>query len=149
MEGVLKEQLNVGAARAQAGGAPMMAQAAADTGSVSQETLDLVLRSLDDDKGEEIVSVDLRGKSPVADHMVIASGRSSRQVSAMAEKLMERIKERFGRNPRVEGKDVGDWVLIDCGDVIVHLFRPEVRAFYQLEKMWASPADTRARAISA
>jgi len=76
---------------------------------------------------------------------VIATGRSSRQVSAMAEKLLERFKDTFHRTARVEGKEVGDWVLIDCGDVIVHLFRPEVRAFYQLEKMWAPPADARAR----
>ncbi|MFN3613992.1 MAG: ribosome silencing factor, partial [Rubrimonas sp.] len=84
-----------------------------------------------------------------ADYMVIASGRSSRQVSAMAEKLVERFKERFGHAPRVEGKEVGDWVLIDCGDVIVHIFRPEVRAFYQIEKMWAEPAELRSRTSAA
>ena len=92
-----------------------------------------------------MVAIDLRGKSPVADHMVIASGRSARQVTAIAEKLMERFKARFGRTPRVEGKEAGDWVLIDCGDVIAHIFRPEVRAFYQLEKMWMEPAEIRAR----
>ncbi len=122
--------------------------AAAD-GTDSDAALALVLASLDDDKAEDVVSFDLRGKSPMADHMVIASGRSSRQVSAMAEKLLERFKERFHRSARVEGKEAGDWVLIDCGDVIVHLFRPEVRAFYQLEKMWAPEADIRARAASA
>ena len=111
--------------------------------------LALVLASLADDKAEDVVAIDLRGKSPMADHMVIASGRSTRQVSAMAEKLLERFKERFGRSARAEGKDVGDWVLIDCGDVIVHLFRPEVRAFYQLEKMWSAPADLRSRAGAA
>jgi ribosome-associated protein len=94
------------------------------------------------------VSIDLRGKSPVADHMVIASGRSSRQVTSIAEKLVERFKARFGQSPRVEGKEAGDWVLIDAGDVIVHIFRPEVRAFYQLEKMWMAPADIRARAAA-
>ncbi len=126
----------------------MLAARAAERNG-AENTLALVLASLDDDKAEEVVSIDLRGKSPMADHMVIASGRSTRQVSAMAEKLLERFKERFGRSARSEGKDVGDWVLIDCGDVIVHLFRPEVRAFYQLEKMWAAPADVRARAASA
>jgi ribosome-associated protein len=80
--------------------------------------------------------------------MVIASGRSARQVSAIAEKLLERVKVATGRNPRSEGRSVGDWVLVDCGDVVVHLFRPEVRAFYQLEKMWMSPADLKARAPS-
>lgn len=72
----------------------------------------------------------------MADHMVIASGRSSRQVSAIADKLAEKLKAEFGLSVRMEGKDAGDWVLIDAGDVIVHLFRPEVREFYQLEKMW-------------
>ena len=106
----------------------------------SAEMLDLVLASLDDDKAEEVVAIPLKGKSAMADHMVVASGRSSRQVSAMAEKLTDRIKERTGRSARVEGRETGDWVLIDAGDVIVHLFRPEVREFYQLEKMWMSPA---------
>lgn len=77
----------------------------------------------------------------MADHMVIASSRSARQVSAIAEKLAERVKEATGRSPRIEGKETGDWVLIDTDDVIVHVFRPEVREFYQLEKMWM-PADT-------
>lgn len=95
-----------------------------------------VLTSLDDDKAEDIVQIDLRGKSSVADFMVIASGRSSRQVAAMSEKLMDRLKQEMGLICKVEGKDAGDWVLIDTGDVIVHLFRPEVRDFYQLEKMW-------------
>ncbi|WP_411837844.1 ribosome silencing factor [Paracoccus sp. ME4] len=106
--------------------------------------LDLVLKSLDDDKAEEIVSIDLRGRTAIADHMVIASGRSSRQVGAIAEKLAERVKQVTGRSPRIEGKDAGDWVLIDTDDVIVHVFRPEVREFYQLEKMWL-PADALAR----
>ncbi|GHG14629.1 ribosomal silencing factor RsfS [Paracoccus aerius] len=80
----------------------------------------------------------------MADHMVIASGRSSRQVGAIAEKLADRIKQLTGRTPRIEGKDTGDWVLIDTDDVIVHVFRPEVREFYQLEKMWM-PADALSR----
>lgn len=102
----------------------------------SRELLDLILQSLDDDKAEEIVQIDLRARSAMADHMVIASGRSSRQVAAIAEKLLDRLKESFRLTARVEGKETGDWVLIDTGDVVVHVFRPEVRAFYQLEKMW-------------
>jgi ribosome-associated protein len=97
----------------------------------------LVLRSLDDDQALEIVSIPLSGKSNIADYMVIASGRSTRQVASMAQKLTERIKRELGRNVRVEGLPVADWVLIDADDVIVHLFRPEVRSFYNLERMWA------------
>jgi ribosome-associated protein len=97
----------------------------------------LVLRSLDDDKAVDLVSIPLNGKSNIADYMVIASGRSSRQVAAMAEKLGERIKRELGRNVRTEGLPVADWVLIDADDVIVHIFRPEVRSFYNLERMWA------------
>ena len=97
----------------------------------------LVLRSLDDDKALETVSIPLAGKSNIADYMVIASGRSTRQVASMADKLTERIKRELGRSVRVEGLPVADWVLIDAGDVIVHLFRPEVRSFYNLERMWA------------
>ena len=103
----------------------------------SEALHDLVLRSLDDDKGVEIVSIPLQGKSNIADYMVIASGRSTRQVAAMAQKLTERIKRELGRQVRVEGLPVADWVLIDADDVIVHLFRPEVRSFYNLERMWA------------
>ncbi|MEM1004501.1 MAG: ribosome silencing factor [Pseudomonadota bacterium] len=104
--------------------------------SISDKLLERILSSLSDDKAEDVVQINLQGKSSVADHMVIASGRSTRQVSAMAEKLTDRIKQEFGFTSKVEGKDAGDWVLIDTGDVIVHIFRPEVREFYQLEKMW-------------
>jgi len=97
----------------------------------------LVLRSLDDDQAVEVVSIPLSGKSSIADYMVIASGRSTRQVASMAQKLTERIKQELGRNVRIEGLPVADWVLIDAEDVIVHLFRPEVRSFYNLERMWA------------
>jgi ribosome-associated protein len=96
----------------------------------------LVLRSLDDDQAQDIVSIPLSGKSSIADHMVIASGRSTRQVASMAQKLTERIKQDLGRNVRVEGLPIADWVLIDAEDVIIHLFRPEVRSFYNLERMW-------------
>jgi ribosome-associated protein len=96
-----------------------------------------VLASLDDDQAVEVISIPLSGKSSIADYMVIASGRSSRQVASMAQKLSERIKRELGRNVRIEGLPVADWVLIDADDVIVHLFRPEVRSFYNLERMWA------------
>lgn len=102
----------------------------------SEQLLARVVASLEDDKAEDIVTIDLRGRSSVADYMVICSGRSSRQVGAIAEKLMDRLKQEFGRACRIEGKDQGDWVLIDTADVIVHVFRPEVREFYDLEKMW-------------
>lgn len=97
----------------------------------------LVLASLDDDQAQEIVSIPLEGKSSIADHMVIASGRSTRQVAAMAQKLAERIKHGGFGHARIEGLPAADWVLIDAGDVVVHLFRPEVRSFYNLERMWA------------
>ena len=96
----------------------------------------LVLQSLDDDQAVEVVSIPLAGTSSIADHMVIASGRSTRQVASMASKLAERIKATVGRSPRIEGLPAADWVLIDAGDVVVHLFRPEVRSFYNLERMW-------------
>ena len=96
-----------------------------------------VLKSLDDDQAVEVVSIPLAGKSNIADHMVIASGRSTRQVASMATKLAQRIKEQFGKTARIEGLPAADWVLIDADDVIVHLFRPEVRNFYNLERMWA------------
>ncbi|AHD08247.1 MULTISPECIES: ribosome silencing factor [Phaeobacter] len=107
----------------------------------SDELLARVLSSLNDDKAEDVVQIDLRGKTAIGDHMVIASGRSTRQVASMAEKLADRLKQDYGMVCKVEGKDTGDWVLIDTGDIIVHLFRPEVREFYQLEKMWL-PAGT-------
>ena len=108
-----------------------------------QDLLAAVLASVDDDKAEDIVQIDLRGRSDVADYMVICSGRSTRQVAAIAEKLSERVKTQFGVNAKMEGKETADWVLIDTGDVIVHVFRPEVRDFYQLEKMWMPGAAHR------
>jgi len=97
----------------------------------------LVMTSLDDDQAVETISIPLAGKSTIADYMVIASGRSTRQVASMAQKLVEKIKAELGRIARIEGLPTADWVLIDAGDVIVHLFRPEVRSFYNLERMWA------------
>jgi ribosome-associated protein len=97
----------------------------------------LILASLDDDQAVETISIPLAGKSSIADFMVIASGRSTRQVASMAQKLQQKIKADLGRQTRIEGLPTADWVLIDAGDVIVHLFRPEVRSFYNLERMWA------------
>ena len=96
----------------------------------------LIMQSLDDDQAVDAISIPLAGKSSIADHMVIASGRSTRQVASMAQKLQEKIKAQTGRPVRVEGMAAADWVLLDAGDVIIHLFRPEVRTFYNLERMW-------------
>jgi ribosome-associated protein len=106
----------------------------------------LILQSLEDDQAVETVSIPLAGKSSIADYMVIASGRSSRQVSSMASKLAEKVKAQTGQSPKIEGLAAADWVLIDAGDVIVHLFRPEVRSFYNLERMWAFGDESAATA---
>ncbi len=97
----------------------------------------LVLATLDDDQAVETVSIPLAGKSSIADFMVVTSGRSTRQVASMAGKLAEKIKADTGRIVRIEGLPTADWVLVDAGDIIIHLFRPEVRSFYNLERMWA------------
>jgi len=101
----------------------------------------MVMQSLDDDQAVEIVSIPLAGKTSIADYMVIASGKSGRQVASMAQKIAEKCKTEFGRPARVQGLPTADWVLIDAGDVIVHIFRPEVRQFYNLERMWAFDTD--------
>ena len=101
------------------------------------ELHDLVLRQLDDDQAQEVVSISLEGKSSIADYMVIASGRSTRQVASIAQKLAETVKQAGFGPVKVEGLAQADWVLIDAGDVVVHLFRPEVRSFYNLERMWS------------
>ncbi len=98
----------------------------------------LVLHQLDEDQAADIVTVPLAGKSSIADHMVIAAGRSSRHVAAMAAKIAERVKREANLLPRTEGLPTADWVLIDAGDVIIHLFRPEVRSFYNLERIWGA-----------
>ncbi|EBA07650.1 Iojap-related protein [Sagittula stellata E-37] len=115
-------------------GQPMTAPTQPDP--TSSEILAAVLSTLSDNKAEDVVQVDLRGKSSVCDWMVIASGRSTRQVAALSDKLAETLKSELGVQCKMEGKDIGDWVLIDAADVVVHVFRPEVREFYQLEKMW-------------
>ena len=107
------------------------------TATTVEEIHSTVLQSLDDDQAVEVVSIPLAGKSSIADHMVIASGRSTRQVASMATKLADRLKKEYGKHVRIEGLPAADWVLIDADDVIVHLFRPEVRTFYNLERMWA------------
>jgi ribosome-associated protein len=98
--------------------------------------LKVVLKSLDESKAEDLVSIDLSGKTPICDHMVVASGRSHRHVASIAERLVEDLKKAGCSAPRLEGLPTADWVLVDTGDVIVHIFRPEIRAFYNLEKMW-------------
>ena len=113
------------------------------------DLLKIVETSLDDDKAEDIVAIDLRGKSTIADYMVIATGRNSRQLAAMASHLDEKLTKAGVPRVSVEGKNQGDWVLLDGGDVVVHLFRPEVRTFYALEKMWGAemPSPERLTAV--
>jgi ribosome-associated protein len=113
----------------------------------ADETLNLILSRLDDMKAEETVTIDLRGKSSITDYMIVTTGRANRHVGAIAENVAKSLKENGITAPHVEGLPTCDWVLIDSGDVIVHVFRPEVREFYNLEKMWTSdkPAATRAR----
>ena len=109
------------------------------------ETLRLILAALDDMKAEDTVTIDLTGKSSIGDAMVVTSGRSNRHVGAVADRVMEALGKAGFKGIRVEGMPHCDWVLIDAGDVIVHVFRPEVRAFYNLEKMWATGGSTKRR----
>lgn len=118
---------------------------APEDGTGSQRLLSLITASLEQDGAEDTLAIPLAGRSPVADYMVIASGRSTRHVAALSENLVERLKQEAGVPARVEGKEAADWVLIDTGDVIVHIFRPEVREFYQLEKMWQIAPEQRVR----
>jgi ribosome-associated protein len=104
--------------------------------SPAQKLLTLAEKLLDDGKAEDVAAIDLQGKSDIADFMLIATGRSQRQVMALAQRLTEGFKEAGCKNVAVEGMRHGEWVLIDAGDVVVHLFRPETRAYYNLEKMW-------------
>jgi len=112
----------------------------------AEEILRLVLTGLDDMKAEDTVTIDLTGKSTIADTMVVTSGRSSRHVGSVADHVLDDLAKAGVRNARVEGMPHCDWVLIDAGDVIVHVFRPEARAFYNLEKMWASARPSGRRA---
>ncbi|GHF20435.1 ribosomal silencing factor RsfS [Kordiimonas sediminis] len=104
----------------------------------SQDMLNTIVTSLDDHKAEDITSINLAGKSSIADHLVIASGRSQRQVAALSDYVLRALKDKGVKGLHVEGLDQADWVLIDAGDVIVHIFRPEVRSFYNLDKMWTA-----------
>jgi ribosome-associated protein len=105
----------------------------------ARRALKTVLASLEDSKAEDIVTLNIAGKSALADYMIVVSGRSSRHVTAICEHLTTDIKEEGFGNSRVEGLATGDWVLIDAGDIIIHVFRPEIREFYNIEKMWATP----------
>lgn len=115
-------------------------QDAATAQKTPSPLLDLIIHTLDEGKAEDVMTIDLDDKSSIADYLVIASGRSTRQVSALVEQVASALKENgYGRVP-TEGKAHGDWVLLDAGDVILHVFRPEVRAYYNLEKMWGATA---------
>ncbi|MCX7303435.1 MAG: ribosome silencing factor [Hyphomicrobiales bacterium] len=105
----------------------------------SSRAIETVLASLEDSKAENIVSIDIQGKSSLGDYMVVASGRSHRHVAAVADQLLKALNDKGLGNARVEGLAGADWVLIDAGDVIVHVFRPEIREFYNIEKMWQAP----------
>lgn len=111
----------------------------------SPQMIDVILRSLEDAKAEETVAIDITGKSSLSDHMVVTSGRSNRHVGAVADQLIKALRESGFAKPRVEGLQACDWVLVDGGDVIVHIFRPEVREFYNLEKMWQADFAADAR----
>ncbi|SDE09015.1 MULTISPECIES: ribosome silencing factor [Kordiimonas] len=107
----------------------------------TEDLLKSVVSNLDDNKAEDIVSINLAGKSSIADHMVIASGRSQRQVAALADYVIKGMKQIGHKDIVVQGLEQADWVLIDAGDVIVHIFRPEVRSFYNLDKMWGTEIE--------
>ena len=121
---------------------PVRVQAEPDTGQLVRN----ILNSLDDAKAEDVLSIDLHGKTSLADAMIIATGRSTTHVNAIADRVITGCKDGGFQTPRVEGLPHCDWVLVDAGDVIVHLFRPEVRQFYNLEKMWGGdrPAEQKA-----
>jgi ribosome-associated protein len=133
--------------RKQTSGAEPLPAAALDPESLSVEAR-AIFTALDDLKAEEIVIIDLVGKTSIADLMIVATGRSTTQVGALADKVVKALKECGAATPAIEGLPACDWVLIDAGDVIVHLFRPEVRQFYNLEKMWGldRPAEKRVEA---
>ena len=117
--------------------APELDVRAEPIASAGPKMIDVVLQSLDDAKAEQTVAIDIAGKSSLADHMVVTSGRSNRHVSAVADQVVKALRDNGFSKPRVEGLPHADWVLVDGGDVIVHIFRPEVREFYNIEKMWS------------
>jgi len=115
---------------------------AATSLSTSQDTKavsDFIQQVLDENSAQDVIEIDIRGKSSVADYMIVASGRSNRHVSALSDYVQRALKEEEFKNLGIEGQEAGDWVLIDAGDVILHIFRPEVRLFYNLEKIWSVP----------
>ncbi len=115
--------------------------------SASSNLLKTIIAQLGDAKAEQVITISLDGKAAIADAMVVASGRSNRHVGAIADQLVEKLKEKGHRNLRIEGMPQCDWVLVDAGDVIVHLFRPEVRSFYNLEKLWSDHAPQERLAV--
>jgi|TARA_B100000676_G_C17487813_1_gene536690 ribosome-associated protein len=115
----------------------------------AETLLTLVRDQLEDDKAGDIVVIDLSGKSSIADYMVIASGQSTRQVGAMTDHLLEMFRKNGLRGAKVEGRSRSDWVLVDSGDIVIHLFRPEVREFYKLEKLWSHDLPEMAEASTA
>lgn len=121
---------------ASTGAKRVVKKATPKTRGTPESLRDLIEKSLDDDKADDIISYDLVGRTSLTDYMIIASGKSARQVMAMATHLRDKLSD-LGKKPHLEGMEQGDWVLVDVGDVIVHLFRPEVRAFYQLEQIWS------------
>jgi ribosome-associated protein len=130
---------------------PAPEKVSAEAAPASPDPLELarvVAQQLEDDKAENILSIPLTGKSPMADAMIVASGRSARHVSALADHVARKLKEAGVAQVRIEGLPNADWVLIDAGDVIVHIFRPEVREFYNLERIWASDVAPASRAVS-
>ena len=126
---------------------PAASETSAAEASDGKTVLNHALQSLDDSKAENIISIDMRGKSALADHMVIVSGRSHRHVAAVADHLLKDLKAAGVVAPKVEGLQNGDWVLIDTGDMIIHIFRPEVREFYNLEKMWTVGGELSAATV--
>lgn len=121
------------------GNAEYISSSAMESGAAAFHALKLVLASLEESKAEDVVSIDITGKSALGDHMVIASGRSNRHVTAICDHLLRDLKAAGEGSAKVEGLSNGDWVLIDTGDIIIHVFRPEVREFYNIEKMWMAP----------
>ena len=120
-------------------------QVPAETQSTGPKMIDVVLQSLEDAKAEQTVAIDIAGKSSLADHMVVTTGRSNRHVSAVADQVVKALRDNGFGKPRIEGLPHADWVLVDGGDVIVHIFRPEVREFYNIEKMWQADFAADAR----
>ena len=123
------------------------AEPAAPTSPDPLELARLVVQQLDDDKAENVLNIPLSGKSPMADAMIVASGRSARHVSALADHVAKKLKDLGAGQVRIEGLPNADWVLIDAGDIIVHIFRPEVREFYNLERIWSSDVASTAHVV--